>query len=159
MLDNPTLDHPISVEVTFQGSKVFEHGGPFTDLYAKTAREAKRDPRLKESGQLLYFEFGGKRWELKPRTAFYDWLYLRRLQQDSELAQHLLGYQGFTDIEFNPQKSINCQARSAALYVALTQRGLLHEALETPERYLQIVSAQEGQAPKQTQFSFDTSEE
>src|SRR3954453_18012807 len=30
-----------TVECAFQGSKVFENGGPFTDLYSVTSREAK----------------------------------------------------------------------------------------------------------------------
>jgi hypothetical protein len=34
-----------SVEVLFQGSKVFSKGGPFTDIYRKTSREAKKDER------------------------------------------------------------------------------------------------------------------
>jgi len=37
----------IKLELAFQGSKVFEHGGPFTDLYRKGDKEigqAKRDP-------------------------------------------------------------------------------------------------------------------
>lgn len=144
MLDDPAVGYPVSVEAAFQGSKVFEDGGPYSDLFIKSAREARKDPRLTESGRLKFFEFGGKCWKLEPRTAFYDWLYLCALQQQPDLAQQLFEYSGFTDIEFNPQKSINCQARSAALYVALTQRGLLNEALETPERYLQIVSSQEG---------------
>ena len=34
------------LEMAFQGSKVFEGGGPFNDLYyAKDSRDAKRDPR------------------------------------------------------------------------------------------------------------------
>ena len=45
-----------SVEVFFQGSKVFSEGGPFTDLYLKTSREAKKDSRLKESGNLVEFK-------------------------------------------------------------------------------------------------------
>ena len=43
----------IKLELAFQGSKVFERGGPFTDLYGKGEKEigeAKRDPRLQNSG-------------------------------------------------------------------------------------------------------------
>jgi ketosteroid isomerase-like protein len=35
----------------------------------------------------------------------------------------------FSDIEINPKKSINCQARSVALYVSLRNKDLLVEAL------------------------------
>ena len=36
-----------------------------------------------------------------------------------------MAYDGFTDIVYNPNKSVGCQARSAALYVGLTRAGLL----------------------------------
>ena len=38
-LDNGST---ITLECAFQGSKVFEGGGPFTDIYRKTSREAKK---------------------------------------------------------------------------------------------------------------------
>ena len=121
-LEVPTLAHPTSVESAFQGSKVFENDGPFTDLYEKSAREAKKDTRLQNSGDLQYFQLGDERWPLEPKTIFYDWLYLNALLQHPEHAKRLLEFEGFTDIEFNPQRSINCQARAAALYVALDRR-------------------------------------
>ena len=51
-----------SVETAFQASKVFEAGGPFLDLYEKTSKDAKKDPRIKNSGKLLYFNFFGRKW-------------------------------------------------------------------------------------------------
>ncbi len=74
----------IPVEVAFQGSKVFERGGPFTDLYQRQPRDAKRNPRLRDSGTLIGFEWMGRRWALDPTTAFYDWLYLTALHQNTE---------------------------------------------------------------------------
>lgn len=44
-----------------------------------------------------------------------------------------------TDIAFNPEKSINCQARAAAVYVSLREQGLLKKALENKETFLDIV--------------------
>ena len=41
----------------------------------------------------------------------------------------LSDYQWFTDIEFNPKKSVNCQARSAAVYQLIKQERL-YEATE-----------------------------
>ena len=38
----PEPDKKISVECAFQGSKIFENGGPYTDLFYKTSREAKK---------------------------------------------------------------------------------------------------------------------
>ncbi len=128
-----------SVEVLFQGSKVFSRGGPYTDMYLKTSREAKQDERLKNSGHLLSFRYGDFDWPLNPQTAFYDWLYLSALKQNPSLAQQLLEYDGFSDIEFNPDKSINCQAASAALYKALVERDTLNSALSSPDEFIRIV--------------------
>lgn len=127
-----------SVETAFQGSKVFERGGPFTDLLEGTSREAKKDIRLKESGNLIGFNFFGKEFPLKPRTFFYDWLYINALNKDEYLREEILNYNGFTDIEFNPKKSINCQAFSVALFISLEKSGFLKEALATPEDFLEV---------------------
>jgi hypothetical protein len=129
----------ISLESAFQGSKVFERGGPFTDLYSMDVRSARKDPRLKESGKLMAFEFDGTRWPLEPKTVFYDWLYVDCIHSDRERAQELLQYSGFSDIEFNPARSINCQARSVALFLSLMQRGELGEAVKSPSAFLRII--------------------
>ena len=64
---------------------------------------------------------------LIPRTAFYDWLYINALMENADLAEQVMEYDAFTDIEFNPNKSINCQARAAALFVAMKKLGRLEE--------------------------------
>lgn len=128
-----------SVECAFQGSKVFEFGGPFTDLLDLTSREAKKDPRLRESGSLKQFKFCRDTFPLKPRTYFYDWIYINALQQNIGLAEHLTEFDAFTDIEFNPEKSINCQAFSAALYVSMYENQLLGEALKSSQSFLEIM--------------------
>lgn len=130
------LSKEFSVESAFQASKVFEHGGPYVDLLDKESRDAKKDIRLKESGNLMSFNFYNTIWPLIPRTAFYDWLYLSALNQNKKLAEHLLQFDGFTDIEFNPAKSINCQARAAALYVSLNKLNMLEDALSSQENFL-----------------------
>ena len=131
------------VECAFQGSKVFELGGPFIDLFGKTSREAKRDERLRSSGRLIGFRFFKDKWNLEPQTAFYDWLYINALKKNPEVTEQLLDYSAFTDIEFNPERSINCQAYSVALYISLHKRGLLEDAMSSKEAFLRIV----GKAP------------
>jgi hypothetical protein len=131
----------MSVECAFQGSKVFEKGGPFKDLFVKTSREAKLDDRIKSSGRLVRFSFYGADWELEPRTAFYDWLYINALKKQSpDMIEEILSYSAFTDIEFNPEKSINCQAYSIALFVSLHKQNLLDDALASKDSFLSIVS-------------------
>lgn len=130
----------LTLEAAFQGSKVFAAGGPFTDLYKKDdGSEIKKDVRLKSSGPLEYFLYENSKWSTTPLTAFYDWLYISALQKID--VEELFKYQGFTDIEFNPNKSINCQARSVALYLSLRKRGLIQKG-ETlgREQFLKILS-------------------
>ena len=52
-------ERQFSVESAYQASKVFERGGPFTDILCKTSLEAKRDSRLKEHGRLVKYCFFG----------------------------------------------------------------------------------------------------
>lgn len=139
----PTKQHGrIKLELAFQGSKVFERGGPFTDLYCKGDKEigeAKRDARLKQSGALKGFRFEGLDYPLEPKTTFYDWLYCSFLVEYRDWAVKLYEYAGFTDVEFNPQRSINCQARSAALFLSLMKRGQLDEAMKSPSDFIRIL--------------------
>ena len=115
----------VSVESAFQAGKVFENGGPYTDLLDVSSKAAKKDERLKSSGRIISFCFDGIEFETEPKTYFYNWLYINALNLQKDLAVQVLGYDAFTDIEFNPKKSINCQAEAAAIFFSLTRQGLL----------------------------------
>jgi hypothetical protein len=130
---------PISIESAFQGSKVFQHGGPYIDLYKKTSREAKKDVRIRNSGKLIGFDFMGTKWKTVPKTAFYDWLYIKALYPHREYLEKNLHYKGFTDIEFNPKKSINCQARTCALLASLIRLDLLDKAMSSQAAFIKVV--------------------
>ena len=130
----------IKLECAFQGSKVFEKGGPYTDLYFVDPRDAKRDPRLQESGRLTGFRFNNFSFALEPKTIFYDWIYINAIYPHREWLERLYKYAGFTDIEFNPSKSINCQARSCALFVSLMKNNLLPEAVASPQSFTNLIS-------------------
>lgn len=126
----------LTVEAAFQGSKVFELGGPYTDIFGFSPLDAKRDERLRTSGRLVEFSFYGCDWDLEPKTAFYDWLYINALLKNEELIPMVTDRDGFTDIEFNPDKSINCQARSVALFCALYHSDRLSQALASRDNFL-----------------------
>jgi hypothetical protein len=132
--------HETSVECIYQGSKVFERGGPYTDLYLVPSRDAKKDWRLRESGALVGFHFEDTDYPLSPPTAFYDWVYINALFSHRQEFSEIYSYKGFTDIEFNPDRSLNCQARSCATFVALVQRGLLEEAIESFDTFVRIIT-------------------
>lgn len=133
----------VSVECAFQAGKTFEHGGPYLDLLEGTSKEAKKDPRLKNSGKLKEFYFEGNVFPLIPRTCFYNWLYINALTEHPELADQLMEYDAFTDIVFNPEKQTNCQAEACAYYVSLRKLNLLEEALKSPEDFIRILYLQD----------------
>lgn len=129
-----------SVESVFQSSKKFENGGPYKDIQSKSSIEAKKDIRLKNSGKLVCFVYKDEEWGLEPKTHFYDWIYMNTLHLNKQLAEEIIKYDAFTDIEFNPQKSINCQARSAALYVSLYRSNQLEKVLSSKSEYLKFIN-------------------
>ena len=141
LLETPN-GQKINVECAYQGSKVFENGGPYHELYSVSSREAKMDDRLRNSGDLVAFNFCGENFPIEPKTAFYDWLYMTALcQQKTDLTSKLEAFQGFSDIVFNPNRSLNCQARAAALFVALSKSELIDEQmLEDKDRYLALIT-------------------
>jgi hypothetical protein len=130
----------IPLESAFQGSKVFEKGGPYRDLYYVEPREAKRDPRIRNSGAIIGFNFDGLIVPSEPKTAFYDWLYIRTLAPHAEFLKKFEEFSGFTDIEFNPERSLNCQARSCAIFLTLSRRGLVHRAAESALALIDILN-------------------
>ncbi|HRN66957.1 MAG TPA: hypothetical protein PK205_12775 [Promineifilum sp.] len=132
--------HPgMSVECAFQGSKIFKSGGPYTDLYSRSSREAKMDERIRSGKDVIGFNFMGEDFPTTPLTAFYDWLYIHALWQNQLLADQLGKFKAFSDIAFNPKRSVNCQARSAALYVALLSILDIKKAIEDKAYYLSVV--------------------
>ena len=139
---NLMIEHPgrgsYSVECAFQASKVFEHGGPFLDLFDASSRAAKTDRRLRESGELVAFRYCEHEFPLEPKTYFYDWLYASALCHDDKLVEQVMMFDVFTDIEHNPERSINCQARSVAKVVGLARAGLLEDALQSPQTFLEL---------------------
>lgn len=117
-----------TVECIFQGSKHFENGNVYSDLLDKTSKEAKKDERLRNSGKLVCFTYNGVDYPLDPTTAFYDWIYIKTLFENDDLVKELDSYvvagAAFTDIEFNPNHSLNCQAKAIALYVGMKLAGI-----------------------------------
>jgi type I restriction enzyme M protein len=117
---------------------VFETGGPYKDLLNIHPKDAKRNERLKSSGKLKHFNYNNIIWELEPKTMFYDWIYIQSLYRNKDLSKKILDYDAFTDIEFNQEKSINCQARSAAIFVSLSKNGILDSVIDNKEEFKKI---------------------
>ena len=110
-LNNYTLEN------VFQSAKVFANGGPYPDLLNVPPKAAKRDERLHNSGNLKAFRYQNEDFPLIPKTVFYDFIYIAAVKNSftADEIKEILSYNYFTDIEFNPAKSINTQARAAAM--------------------------------------------
>lgn len=129
----------VSLESIFQGSKVFENGGPYHDIYKKGPIEAKKDPRIRDSGKIVAFSLDGEMFPNQPKDYFYNWIYSSALYSYKELLDRLINYDVFSDIEFNPKKSLNCQARTVAILRGLIGANKLDVAMESPDSYLKTV--------------------
>ena len=128
------------VENCFQSSKVFQHGGPYRDLLEVDPLHIKKALKDRPTGNLVGFNYFDENWPLEPKTLFYDWLYLQGIYYNELLREHIKKYVFFTDIEFNPKKSLNCQAKSAALYVSLHRKKILDISLKNKECYKETVA-------------------
>lgn len=126
------------LENVFQSSKVFEQGGPYTDLLNVPPKEAKGDERLRNSGRLVAFEYNSTQFPLEPKTVFYDYIYLRAVISSRIDYSALLQFNGFTDIEFNPKRSLNTQARSVAIIRLMLEKGMNPEKIASvPEKFIE----------------------
>lgn len=113
----PSVGKMVSVENIYQGSKVYSDCEDLTDLYTVEPIKAKKDPRIASRKCPDYYFLNGKKYNIDNHGSFYNAIYLQALDQNKSLANSLLQYDAFTDIEFNPKKSNCCQAKAAAIYV------------------------------------------
>lgn len=127
-----------ALENIFQSAKVFENGGPYLDLLDVLPKEAKHDKRLHSSGNLKAFHYQYENFPLIPKTVFYDFIYIAAVKQSfaTNEINAISNYNYFTDIEFNPAKSINTQARATAMIkLILDEYGCLSDF--SKEEFLQ----------------------
>lgn len=124
------------LESVYQSCKIFEFGGPYSDLAFMDARNAKNDLRLKSSGPLINFYFDSNIWPLLPSPNFYDFLYISAFLENFKI-DGLLEFNVFTDFAYSTTAktkkkfgSFNCQARSAAIIVGLSSLLPVHEIKE-----------------------------
>lgn len=106
---------------------VGENGAFYLESKSDNPRELKSllkaFMKANKGAKLSHFAYKGEIFKTSAGVAnsesyFYDFLYFRALGENfsqREIRQ-ILQYSIFTDIEFNHKVSINCQARSCALY-------------------------------------------
>ena len=128
------------LESVYQGSKVFLQNGPFSHVLEMTPRDAKKYIGSLECGRLTGFHLLGRTYPLSPKNAFYDWLYIRSLRDHADWIEKNIHYDGFTDIEFNPAKQVNCQARAFSVYLSLMKRGTLKASANDFDYFVSLLA-------------------
>ena len=72
-------------------------------------------------------------------------------QKKRDFVKELEVFQGFSDIVFNPNRSINCQARAAALFVSLSKNGLIDEQIfRDKDYYLALITGKDELPPTES---------
>lgn len=144
-LTKTTSQGVTSVESAFQSSKIFGKGdlqvGPFPEYLFLPGRECKRLVKEASKGNVCYrYHFDGMDFYAPEYhiSLFYDYLYFNALLEDenSAVAEALIdgGYTAFTDLA---TLSLNCQARSAAIFVSLMRNGMADE-VRNYDSYLRL---------------------
>lgn len=139
-IELPGRSNPVSVEAAFQSSKVFDRAGLQSHLLELTdGREIKGHIRSLGDQELIGFEYLSETWPLDPPTAMYDYIYLQAItqlvSQQPEVGDQLAAFEAFTDIEFNPKKSLSCQARTCALFIGLGGLKPVQQLLADPSAF------------------------
>lgn len=128
------------VESVYQGSKIFVTGGPFQELYNLPSIVAKKDSRVVNGGRLLGFQLFDEAWPLEPTTGFYNYLYFLSLVENPDIAKAANTYEYFSDLEFNHEKAVSCQAESLAVFFTLYRENYVGEILQDKVKFLHMIS-------------------
>ena len=128
------------LESVYQSCKVFSESGQHEHLIDLNPYDAKKSIKELGRGLIISFRFMGREFETEPKNAFYDWLYLRAISPHEDWIKSNLHYAAYSDIEFTPQKSLNCQARAVAEFHALSMRGLAIECARDFDQFRKMLA-------------------
>lgn len=134
-----------TVESAFQSSRIYRNGdtviGPHPELMFLPGKECKKLVKVSSCGLISKeYLFDGMTFYAPDFhiSLFYDFLYLNALleEENHEVKERLLseGYTAFTDLATS---SLNCQARSAAIFVGLVKAGKINE-IKNFESFLKL---------------------
>lgn len=84
-----------------------------------TVEDAYQKAKIIKDGEITGFKFGSTYFDANPYGMYYDYIYMLALYQNKDLYEQIKDYRIFTDIEFNPNRSLNTQARAVAIFNTL----------------------------------------
>ena len=117
--------------------------------------------KYKDKVNIYEFVYQGNHFDLSVeingqeiKTLFYDYIYFKALQEsfDAQEMQKLLKFNIFTDVEFNHKKSVNCQARSCALYHYALENNRVKYYLQNQRIFKEIYRQYEDTSKKSLLF-------
>lgn len=123
------------LESVYQSAKVFAQTGQHKMMMDLDPFEAKRTIKTLGRGAIIAFNFEGVDYPTEPKNAFYDWLYLRAIAPHEDWIRKNLVYAAYSDIEFTPDKSINCQGRAVAEFHALSARNVASDCVHDFKKF------------------------
>lgn len=100
----------------------------------RPVEEIYQSSKVFENGKIVSFKYGKTEFPNTPYSMYYDYIYMLALYEHKELWNDLKNYSIFTDIEFNPNKQLNTQARATAIFKTLLTQDKL-KILENQEEY------------------------
>lgn len=124
-----------TVESAFQSSRIYKNEtetvGPFPEYLFLSGRDSKKFVKEASKGMISKeYDFDGMSFYAPAHhiSLFYDFLYLNALlePENQVVKEELLSgkYSAFSDLA---TKSLNCQARSAAIFVGLVKAGKIEQ--------------------------------
>lgn len=144
-MSKQTKEGLTTVESAFQSSRIYGEGkdktGPFPEYLFLPGKECKKRVKELSRGMISYRYSFDNMFFFAPAhhiSLFYDYLYLNALCEDENrnAADMLLsvGYTAFTDLA---TRSLNCQARSASIFISLVHNGLI-DKVKDYDSYLNL---------------------
>ncbi len=98
---------------------------PLKNGKVKTVEEIYQASKILDSNNhIKEFRFHNTVFEKDPYSMYYDYIYMLGLYMHKEYHEELNKYDIFTDIEFNPNKQLNTQARAAAIWNTLYRNNM-----------------------------------
>lgn len=106
-----------AMENVFWSSMIFEKGGPFRELLNVRSKATIPDRRIRESGEIIGFNYDGKDFPVEPRTLFYDYICIKAVKQSltADEIKRISEFTHFTNVDFDPYKSNSTHAKSIAI--------------------------------------------
>jgi type I restriction enzyme M protein len=83
---------------------------------------------------IIEFKYGNTTFEKDPYSMYYDYIYMLGLYFHKEYHEELSKYKIFTDIEFNPERQSNTQARAAAIWNTLYKNDMT-DIIESRDKF------------------------